>query len=518
MRPAAKRNHDIKADAARLTCQTGSMAPLHSACHPRPPVLAPFPSLPVVPTTALELLGRKRRHTNTRVLGAEASVITPVPQLFMFLPLSPRSEATIRHPARTVGCIANTNMNTKVGKVAAGVFEIGLGLTEISGEAGTGKTQLGLGICVSAAMASYAYQYESTVSPFIIHDKSSSSPASQRKRRRTPEGWIETDSGKESTGWSREPGELCVYKETDIAQSLETENGSRRIRNPYASPKAAPSLDSAAENLKAVHSPVNFTSQSNRQQLFHHHDLPKKTATFSHEQNPHKHEVQCYYNALYISMGEGMTKSQVGYRLSQIVEASLRMKLRGGVGSSMGAHDILSRIHVRFLRNDEEFLELIGDLLPSWMSDGISHPLNGDRTNKIGVIVFDSIAGIFRVPDTHLKDRTTFFAKRSGTLFQAAARLKHLSDSFNVPIVVVNQATSSISNHRTEILPISNQSMPALGMGWSNCVNERYLLMRTEEAGTGKFIRKARLLLSSRMSSVNVKFKIEDAGCRALEL
>eukprot|EP01083_Nonionella_stella_P200989 735550_1 len=55
-------------------------------------------------------------------------------------------------------------------------------------------------------------------------------------------------------------------------------------------------------------------------------------------------------------------------------------------------------------------------------------------------------------------------------LFQIAASLKKLSDAFGVHILIINQVTSKGEG----------KVVPSLGLSWSHCVNDRYLLKRAE--------------------------------------
>lgn len=199
-----------------------------------------------------------------------------------------------------------------------------------------------------------------------------------------------------------------------------------------------------------------------------------------------------YHKALYISLGEGTTQARVAQRLHQM--AAQR-------GNDPG--DVLKRILTRFIRNEDEFLIFIMNELPPMFTQ-----------SSVGVIVLDSIAGLFRVSQT--RHTSTTYAKRSGVLFQVAAQLKLLSDLHQVPIVVINQVTTSLE---------ANKVVPALGVSWASCVNTSYMLSRTEgtcvrtvtpeseqRENQPIFLRTISLIRSSSFAPLSVSFQIDACG------
>jgi len=144
--------------------------------------------------------------------------------------------------------------------------------------------------------------------------------------------------------------------------------------------------------------------------------------------------------ALYLSLGEGTTQPKLAQRLGQMAGSSL---------------DPLQHILTRIVHNQDDLLELLMGDLPTML-----------QQYNFRIVVLDSIAGMFRVPETSI-------AQRSETLFRVASILKKLSAQYNVPVVVVNQVTASFSAKNDAVLP-------ALGLSWENCVNTSHLLARTE--------------------------------------
>ena len=115
----------------------------------------------------------------------------------------------------------------------------------------------------------------------------------------------------------------------------------------------------------------------------------------------------------------------------------------------------------------------------------------------VRLIVLDSIGALFR---THGDDgggtRAQQQGERTQQLFALAARLKYLSDRFNVAVVVTNQVTDRpldalglIGAPAYELGPCrladgNSVRVPALGMSWSHCVNTRLILTRHEAHAT----------------------------------
>jgi hypothetical protein len=215
-------------------------------------------------------------------------------------------------------------------------------------------------------------------------------------------------------------------------------------------------------------------------------------------------------------MGEGVSEAQRAYRFDQIHSSRRQILDTGDLDTA------LSRILSRSIYNEEEFHEWLYQQLPDMLSlhnshstDIYSSTIDKAHEERIGVIIIDSMAGLFRIPDQ--KQSSSWYVRRSGLLFQAAAQLKKLSFQYHVPIVVVNQVSASEQGPST----------PALGLSWSHCVNCRYLISRREEyvsskddegqqqQGRTRFIRRIQLLFSPQFPSLlDCSFIIDNAGCK----
>jgi len=148
----------------------------------------------------------------------------------------------------------------------------------------------------------------------------------------------------------------------------------------------------------------------------------------------------------------------------------------------------------RFIRNEDEFMELVIEELPILLN----------QTNA-GVVVFDSIASMFRSQQDEI-------TRRSGNLFVIAAQLKKLSQQYRVPMVVINQVTTKFVTG-----PSQERHVPSLGLSWANCVNCSYHLERDDQYSTSDGTQRVsgrRLIVrkSPKLSRLTIPFVIEDRG------
>eukprot|EP01126_Amoeba_proteus_P063833 TRINITY_DN8848_c0_g2_i2.p1 TRINITY_DN8848_c0_g2~~TRINITY_DN8848_c0_g2_i2.p1 ORF type:complete len:195 (-),score=27.25 TRINITY_DN8848_c0_g2_i2:870-1454(-) len=96
------------------------------------------------------------------------------------------------------------------------------------------------------------------------------------------------------------------------------------------------------------------------------------------------------------------------------------------------------------------------------------------RVNSIKVIVIDSITALFRA-EYAAKDQASI---RAGMLHQHAKQLKSLSDEFGIPLLTINQVTDDFT--QVGYFNPNNSVKPALGLFWTNSVNMRIILSKTQ--------------------------------------
>lgn len=88
------------------------------------------------------------------------------------------------------------------------------------------------------------------------------------------------------------------------------------------------------------------------------------------------------------------------------------------------------------------------------------------KQQAIGLIVIDSIAGVFRL-DTNV-------AVRANDMRKLVNGLQTLSDDHECAIVCVNQVTTAMRDKTNK-----KQFIPCLGLAWSNLVTTRLTISKT---------------------------------------
>ena len=362
--------------------------------------------------SALDLLrtnSQWRNQQNQSIQGgggntqSSLSDIIPLrPRLFLF-----RSHARLQQQQQSQ--IQNTNEGENAMQIETtiprqqhpqndGIWELDKGITEISGEGGSGKTQICLSLCVTCVMTPLLYP----------HPVASSN-----------------SSGECATG--------------GIANTSLTTNGS--------------------------------------------------IAQVGIQQSDMNNNGNEYYTAIYVTMGEGIPTSNIARRLEQMVQARMNDK-----HDPNRVKDVLSRIGLLSIRNEEEFIEFVECDLPNLLFEQQQqHQRNNNarrKRTKIGLVAFDGIAGFFRFNDPLFQQshNPMFHRQRGSKLLQMSSRLRKLSDVYDVPILITNQVTASIppivgsgsNSFDTSSLNLGQNVVPALGLMWSNCVSTRYILQRKD--------------------------------------
>jgi DNA-repair protein XRCC3 len=211
--------------------------------------------------------------------------------------------------------------------------------------------------------------------------------------------------------------------------------------------------------------------------------------------------------AMFLALGEGATQRVIAKRLFQMVKARNDNNTVNLHGQSVNS--VLGRILTRTIRNQDEFEDFFFQELPS--------VLQKDR--DIAFVAVDNIASLFRAPDGK---HSLGIAERSYLLFRVAAHLRRLSEHHLVPFLIINQVTADFSSTNC------NSVIPAMGLSWANCVNDSFLLSRSEttqnsglsygndKAGSfptvSKFQRTIRCRFSPSRRPVEASFTIDVAG------
>ncbi|KAL7481548.1 hypothetical protein ACHAW6_007231 [Cyclotella cf. meneghiniana] len=201
------------------------------------------------------------------------------------------------------------------------------------------------------------------------------------------------------------------------------------------------------------------------------------------------------YKAVYISTGSNT--STIAKRLESMVHARLMkdIKKRGHPPSHNSPfmakeqiRTILSRIYLVFIKNEEDLLDFIQNSLPTLLARG-GHNCMTRNKSKIGIVVIDDIASLFRFSDPSLyyssHSNPTFTRDRSSNLLFISSQLRKLASLHRVPVLVTNQVSAALGLSLLQSCHTSSKEgvVPALGLVWSHCVGTRIILRRST-AGT----------------------------------
>lgn len=199
--------------------------------------------------------------------------------------------------------------------------------------------------------------------------------------------------------------------------------------------------------------------------------------------------------AVYISLGgSGRHLQIISRRLKGMLEGRLRdMKQQQqqqlnqpqtDEASSCIRHgnnfiqDCLCRIFVRWVCNSDDLFEMLHTSLPQLLELHSNLDKENVENDGISIVVLDGIADLFRIRDDAYDDKSTsrWHQHRAVALFQISNLCKELSTIYQVPFLVINGATSRLSEQ------YGKPSMePALGLAWSQCVNCSYFVDRLPE-------------------------------------
>ena len=132
-------------------------------------------------------------------------------------------------------------------------------------------------------------------------------------------------------------------------------------------------------------------------------------------------------------------------------------------GKRHHAEEIMSGIIISIADSVDQLRNIIHDVLPSYFFES--------KESAPSLVVIDSIAALFR-----LEYDASAARERSMLLFDITTTLKWIGSTHNTLIVVTNQATANITTFATN----STEWVPALGLSWSNCVNVRVRVTKTQ--------------------------------------
>ncbi|KAF0694160.1 Aste57867_14947 [Aphanomyces stellatus] len=112
----------------------------------------------------------------------------------------------------------------------------------------------------------------------------------------------------------------------------------------------------------------------------------------------------------------------------------------------------LNRVFLEPATDPGQFLHALKSRLPQLMQ------LHGVR-----LVVVDSVAAIFR---GHSVEKASEAGERARTMFEIVNTMRILAKQYRAVFIVVNQMSANMHS----------ENVPALGLAWSSCVNQRFLL------------------------------------------
>lgn len=193
--------------------------------------------------------------------------------------------------------------------------------------------------------------------------------------------------------------------------------------------------------------------------------------------------------AVYVSLGGssshlGRTSKRLATMLASRLETNHTTKDDDGDGDDSNnnnnnndnttdvflSKEYLSRIHVHWIRNSEDLLELLETKLEGLLQ--LHHP-------NVSVVVLDGIANLFRGIQEEEENTPNPWQHRATMFFRISSRCKQLSSSYQTPFLIINEATTKIANTNENLPPThKNQLQPALGLSWAQSVNSTFFVTR----------------------------------------
>jgi len=132
-------------------------------------------------------------------------------------------------------------------------------------------------------------------------------------------------------------------------------------------------------------------------------------------------------------------------------------------------HDLRDNIYIKSVSSIDQLFRSMIQQVP---------PLVQQR--NVRLVIIDSIAALLRY---EYGTGASQLIERSKVIFSQANQLKQIADQLQVAVVVVNQVSDRIDDSRTNMTDIvqhKKRVVPALGLVWSNCINTRILLSKTD--------------------------------------
>eukprot|EP01098_Paradermamoeba_levis_P012104 TRINITY_DN5230_c0_g1_i3.p1 TRINITY_DN5230_c0_g1~~TRINITY_DN5230_c0_g1_i3.p1 ORF type:complete len:262 (+),score=83.24 TRINITY_DN5230_c0_g1_i3:485-1270(+) len=145
----------------------------------------------------------------------------------------------------------------------------------------------------------------------------------------------------------------------------------------------------------------------------------------------------------------------------------MEFSLKKNLPAELQKKDFSSGIFVENCLEVEQLWQIITSKLPIFFN----------KNKKLRLVVIDSIAALFRA-DFAFEEAH----EKSKVLWKIASQLKFLADVHNAIIVVTNQVSDNLDSIQNSFSKERQKKIPCLGLSWSNCVNLRVMITRTDYA------------------------------------
>jgi RecA/RadA recombinase len=193
-----------------------------------------------------------------------------------------------------------------------------------------------------------------------------------------------------------------------------------------------------------------------------------------HSSNNSSHANNEKSKAVYVLLGgSGRFLQTISRRLQQMIQARLENDRTTTLQTMVHVppvadriHDCLTRIFVKWVCNTQDLVEMLRNSLPKLLQD---------HEPAIECVVLDGIASLFRFQEYECNK---WHQERAATLFEISQLCRELSAEFQVPFVVINEATTRIVSSDDGDTKQPSRLEPALGLSWQQCVNSSFFVHR----------------------------------------
>ncbi|GAB9464954.1 DNA repair protein xrcc3 [Globisporangium polare] len=170
--------------------------------------------------------------------------------------------------------------------------------------------------------------------------------------------------------------------------------------------------------------------------------------------------------------------------------------------SAQSSNAFLDGIFIEQLYEADNLLDLLQSRLPTLLEE---------QNTKL--VVIDSIAAVFRLEATASVKEAS---RRSRMMFHMANCMRILSAQYNVVFVLSNQVTGNFNGdaqQQQQGINSSSAFKPALGLSWSNCINQRLMITRRPSGA----LRRMEVAFSPSCPSASASFEITSEGVASIE-